>query len=590
MTRRAAARCFALLLWASGCGAAMPDPIAQPAPLQRPPQGTPTTPATPPAPGRPVGVDLSSAAPVMTASLAGVITSSEGGKPLARARITLTAATMPEPRVALTGADGRYEFSRLPAGTYSVNVSRSGYVPQQFGERRSLPPATVPVSAGQKVTGIDVALAPAGVIVGAILDEDGTPFTGARVDALVSRVENGQTALVPASSAETDDKGTFRLTGLAAGQYYVSAFDPAFANVGDDSGPLNYTPTYYPGVVFIEQARRVDVEPGIEPSLKIVFTLQIIRPARVTGTIVTSDRRQLISGAVIMSPIHTEVLAVVPTRDVVILPDGSFEFRNVPPGRYQIRARGEVEPNGTALFATFTVSVMGRDISDVSMTLVPGASVEGSIVVEGARAARTLPAGLRVRAPFADGSSFGDSLTGDVLLDGSYRIRGLMKGTHLITVEGLQYPWTLKSVLYKGIELADVGLDVDSKQEFKDVRVVITDRAAELAGTVRDPRGREAPDAMVLVMPASPQFWTRTSRRFGVLRTDASGRYRLRGLPPGEYRALATFDVDESEAFRQDLIESLFSRGVPVTVRELEQRALDLPLVSLSAARRTVSR
>ena len=526
----------------------------------------------------------------MTASLSGAIRAANGGKPLARARVTLTASSLSEPRVVITGQDGRYEFRNLPAGTYSISVSRSGYATQRFGQRRAAPPATVPLGVGQRVTGIDVALPLGGVIVGQILDEDGTPFAGARVDALVSHVENNQPALVSVAAAETDDQGNFRLTGLAEGHYYVSAFDPAFERVGDETGPLTYTATYFPGVVFAEDARRVAVTPGVQSPTKIVFTLQIIRPARVTGQLTTLDRRQLISGAVLMSPVHAEGLMVVPTRDVMIVPDGTFSFRNVPPGRYQIRARGEVEPNGISLFATFILSVSGFDIPNVEMTLAPGASLEGTLLVETTRPSRPALTGVRVRAPFADGSTFGDALTGDVMADGTFRIRGLMSGSHYITVEGLRYPWTLKSVLYRGREIADSGIDVESKQEFKDVRIVITDAASEVGGVVRDAGGRPASDALVLVIPAAPQFRKRTSRRFAMLRTDADGRYRVRGLPPGEYHTAATFEINETEAFRRDVLEEIVARALPLTIRDREQHAIDPPLVSLSAARRTVSR
>ena len=40
----------------------------------------------------------------------------------------------------------------------------------------------------------------------------------------------------------TDDRGEFRLTGLPAGQYFIVARDPAFNNVGDESGALRYAP------------------------------------------------------------------------------------------------------------------------------------------------------------------------------------------------------------------------------------------------------------------------------------------------------------------------------------------------------------
>ena len=64
-----------------------------------------------------------------------------------------------------------------------------------------------------------------------------------------------------------------------------------------------------------------------------------------------------------------------------------------------------------------------------------------------------------MRAPFSDGSSFGDAPTGEILANGSFIIRGLMSGSHIITVEGLPYPWVLKSVTYRGQDITDTGLE-----------------------------------------------------------------------------------------------------------------------------------
>ena len=341
--------------------------------------------------------------------------------------------------------------------------------------------------------------------------------------------------------------------------------------------------TYYPGVAFVDQATRVGVTPGVEPSQRISFSLKIVRPARVTGRLSTEDRRQLTSGAVIMTPVYAQGLTPLPTQDVKILPDGSFAFRNVPPGRYQIRARGEVEGRGPALFATYKVVVDGDDIRNVEMALRPGASVAGKAMIETARAKRPGFAGWRVRAPFADGSSFGDALTGDILADGSFVIRGMMAGSHILTVDGLPYPWVLKSVLYRGQDITDVGIDVDDRQRLEDVRVTITDVASDLSGVVRDGSGRVVPDATVLIIPLSQQFWTRTSRRLGLLRTDAGGRYRVRGLPAGEYRVLASLEMDDNEAYRPAVLKDFSNAGISLSLKNLEERVLDLPLTSLAA-------
>jgi hypothetical protein len=92
--------------------------------------------------------------------------------------------------------------------------------------------------------------------------------------------------------------------------------------------------------------------------------------------------------------------------------------------------------------------------------------------------------------------------------------------------------------------------------------------------------GAAADDAIVLIIPRAEQFWTRRGRRFGVLRTGADGRYRLRGLPPGEYRVIAARDLDESEVHRADLLRSLSAAGVPLTITDVEAHVLDIPLSS----------
>lgn len=568
----------------SAHGAGLPAPVTHP-------------PVQPPRPTGPVPAGATSRTNLATGSLAGAIVSSTDRAPLARARVILTSQVLTEPRVTIAGASGGYRFDRLPAGSYSLTASASGYAPQEYGARRAAPAAAVPLNDGQAITGIDIALQPAGVIAGQIRDEDGRPFVGATVEALVSRFTDGQATLVSMSTAQTDDRGQFRLTGLPAGEYYVSALDPAFANVGDATGPLRYTPTYYPGVVFAEDATHVAVTVGVEPP-PINFALKIIRPARVTGLLYTEDRRQLVSASLIMSPTPGEGLTFVPSHDVMnvmdvmdvmdvmIMGDGTFIFRNTPPGRYQIRARGEVEPGGTALFATFKVVIEGQDITDVNMLLIPGASVSGSVLVEAVRTPR--PAawpGAQVRAPLGDGSPFGDAPTGDVRPDGSYSIRGIKAGAHVIRVEGLPFPWLLKSVTHRGQDITDLGLEAESRQRFEDVRVTLTDVASEVSGTVMDTKGSPVADAMVVILPLSQQFWSRTSRRFGLLRTDAGGRYRLRGLPAGEYRAIASIELDETDAYRRERLQTFSEAGVPLSLKPLEQRRLDLPLTSLAPSR-----
>ena len=324
----------------------------------------------------------------------------------------------------------------------------------------------------------------------------------------------------------------------------------------------------------------------IAPASPAPASIEPLPGARVSGRLTTGDR-QLLSAAVIMT---SEAGQPIGPDDAMFLPDGTFTFQNVPVGRYEIRARGEFAPGGTAHFASFRVLVDGRDISDLRLEMLPGATVTGTVVFERQRASNPPPAGIHVRAPLADGRSFGDALTGEVQPDGSYAIRGLMSGSHLLAVEGLRDPWVLKSVTYRGQDITDVGLEADARQQFENVGITVTDQATTLSGLVRDGRGRNVQDAVVVVIPLAQHFWHRTSRRLRLLRTDAQGRFTTRGLPAGEYRVVASVDVDEPDAYRHAVLQRLSEAGVPLSLAALEQRELDLPLTSAAAGPRTPGR
>jgi hypothetical protein len=421
-----------------------------------------------------------------------------------------------------------------------------------------------------------------GSIAGRISDEDGSPFAGAIVEAVIARFESGSDTLFSVASTQTDDHGAFRLFGLAPGAYYVTAADPAFRSVSTPKGVLHYSPTYYPGVAAADQARQVTVNANGE-SPKVEFRLQLVPPVRVSGRLMSFDERRLLNGAILMNPIEGEGIPIVPATDVLIQPDGHFSFGHVVPGRFRIRARAQTENAGAALFALFTVDVRGTDLVGLQMTLRPGAVLDGKLIVERPRGtpAPALPT-IRVRAPFPDGDSFGDSLTGTVQPNGAFALRGLMIGTHQLVVEGLQPPWALKSIVQHGTDLTDVPIDVAEKQQFRDVRITITDAGSDVAGIVRDARDQPVAHSAVLVFPRIPLYWMRTNRRMRIAYTDGDGRFAVAGLPAGEYLAVASASVNESDLGKHDRLKALIDVGVPFRLDTDDARAtLTLPFVAI---------
>jgi hypothetical protein len=87
-----------------------------------------------------------------------------------------------------------------------------------------------------------------------------------------------------------------------------------------------------------------------------------------------------------------------------------------------------------------------------------------------------------------------------------------------------------------------------------------------------------APPAVVADADASPPSRATTSGGVTV-----SGRYRVRGLPSGEYRVFASAHLAEADAYRHDLLERFMESGARLTVAENGAQTLDLQLSTVSS-------
>src|SRR5687768_13012674 len=162
-----------------------------------------------------------------TAVISGTVLAADTGTPVRRADVRATAGNARSARVVTTDVDGRYELRDLPAGRWTITVSKGGFITQQFGQQRPFE-LVEPIEVGERGRFVaDFSLARGGVISGRIFDEFGDPITGARVQVLRSQMQQGRRRLRPTGAfAQTDDVGGFRVFGLAPGDYYVAATTP----------------------------------------------------------------------------------------------------------------------------------------------------------------------------------------------------------------------------------------------------------------------------------------------------------------------------------------------------------------------------
>src|SRR5438034_834489 len=275
---------------------------------QTPPQGS-STPGPRPTqtqvvPARdPNGTPNAAAALTGTAVIRGRVIAADSGNPLRRAQVRILGTEVRVNQAAITDGDGRYEFSKVPAGRYTINVTRNGYVSLQFGQQRPFEPGKpLTIADGEVAEKIDFALPRGSVIAGRVTDETGEPMAGARMQVMrYQYMPNGQRQLTNAGGMgipfgiTTDDLGQFRVYGLMPGTYILSAaasmngittmmpfgvggaavstISPATA--GDDG----YVTTYYPGTANPEEEQAVTV--GLTQEVSAYFSMIPSRMGRV---------------------------------------------------------------------------------------------------------------------------------------------------------------------------------------------------------------------------------------------------------------------------------------------------------------------
>lgn len=303
----------------------------------------------------------------------------------------------------------------------------------------------------------------------------------------------------------------------------------------------------------------------------------------VSGRLLTEDGRPFLAGTVVMSRARSQPDEEV-AGDATVRPDGSFTFHGVAPGHYELRAQARTGRDGGVLFGTFALSVRSRDVTHVDLMLQPGATVRGELHVQ-ARHGSTPPVreALRVRAPLSDGSSFGDGYGAAVGRDGAFTLESVVRGTHVLVVQGLVFPWRISEATVLGHDAVERAFDVEPGREIRGVRIALADIGAGVSGTVTAPAGIHLADVLVVAFPADPLQRALPLRFVRVGRPAENGAYRIVDLAAGRYRVIAAAHATEQDALDPVILERWMTASTPVTLAEAHVSTVP-SLVAIPAA------
>lgn len=510
-----------------------------------------------------------------TGVIRGRVVRADTGEPLRRVQVRVdgwdtgdqsgAAATM-------SNVEGRYELTQLPAGTYTLNATRGGYVDVAYGQRRPFERGRpLKLGEGEVLQNIDFVMPPGGVVTGRVVDEMGEAVAHASVSLVRRRYVDGRRRLVAQNGSSTDDRGEFRIFGVAPGDYLMIATLHMMDFGSRDRE--RYVPTYYPGTPVASEAQRLAIGPAQEVS-GIIMALSRSTTATVRGVV-------RFSGDTSPGPFTfvtaREIDGLRPDgmfATAVAARDGLFAITGVLPGTYMVEARSMSESE----YASTEVVVGGSDLNGVTLIMSKGATARGRIRFEGGEPPKELrPSQVFVMPTLLDPQMQRTDMGSEppaVRDDWTFEVRGL-RGRGFMRA-GTLGDWQMKRVRREGADLTDTPLDFAA--DIDDLEIELTDRVTILSGGISDDRGRAALETTVIVFADDPAKWGPQSRFIQSARPDQQGRFTIRGLPPGKYVAIAVDYLEPGEERDPEVLAGWRPRGTVFTLSEGETHTLDLKL------------
>jgi hypothetical protein len=538
-------------------------------------------PAAPPAPPRPDATG--------SGRIAGTLTDAVSGKPIKGARLLLLPAPGQGERLTnwtRTDAQGRFEYKSLQAQRYTLSFQAPRFVSLEFGQKRPSETGTqIQLREGEDFRA-DMKLPRASALEGRLLDEFGDPAPSVLVQVAQRMYAAGRHRLMPVggriATAPSDDRGHYRVSNLAPGEYYVAALSGVYTEANEVGG---FAPTYHPGTTDSGGAVPVTVAFGADTS-GLTFALVPARTVSVSGTMVDGEGKPVSGrGNLWLAPRDALNRMDFNLARTATNPDGTFVLRNVPQGQYTLQ--GFAPPGsdyrgpgnlGAMAFAWSPLTVGDADIDGVVLKATPGTTLRGTIVFDDTKAAPPKPDQVRVSSipvEFDSAPVGGGPSPSETRQDWSFAVTR-QSGMRRIFASAASPDWALKKITLNDVDITDTAVDLRTR-DVEGVQVVLTSNVTRIAGTVTDDKGPIA-DFAVIVFASDPTKWMDRSRFVVMARPTQQGSFQLGGLPPEQYLAVALPNVVGTEWMDPEFLQQLRPLATSFVLQEGESKTLALKL------------
>ena len=490
----------------------------------------------------------------------------EGGQPLLGATVYVRpAGPATQARTTVTDSEGNFKVSNLDSAVYRV----SAWLPAYTTTPRD---PDDPANYYRPGDSVRLELIRGGVITGTVTTVTGEPVVAVRVRAYLVRDADGQTpsgAITSFGEGSTDDRGVYRIYGLAPGTYLVYAG-------GSGSSPGYWidaygsdAPTYAPSSTR-NNAAEIIVRGGEESSVDIRYR---------------GEPGHTVSGTVRSQGTNSVNLTLVPVGSGFMpagstyLPSGSrgFTFTGVANGDYELVAQETVSPRAVSPQAVSfpemasseprRITVKGADIAGLELTTKPLASISGRIALEPTKAPecqgkrQPLFSETLVSLQGNDTASEKDQSQYFRLYrspaspdkEGDFLLRNVLTGQYTFNLRFFAHYWYLQSISLANppagaiAKSAQTNRRVDAAGNWTTVRfgdriagltITLAEGAATLRGRVTVPEGSTLPPGLSVYLVPAEREKAGDVLRFFIVAVAFDGSFALTNIPPGLYWAI----------------------------------------------------
>jgi protocatechuate 3,4-dioxygenase beta subunit len=444
---------------------------------------------------------------------------------------------------AITDSEGNYRIEGVKAGSFSLRPIAKAYIVQSR-DMFNIGGKSITIGENEALKDIDFILLRGGVITGRITDLEGRPIIGefVRLSSETKGAPSQTDMILGGTKYLTDDRGVYRLYGLAPGHYKVSVGNAPSEGSRGLAGGGPYVQTFYPGVAEEEKATLVEVKEGTETTNIDITPGSASKGFAVSGHVSDESGDPVPSLFINIRPVKTDEDgdsgSSFSFSGAQSDTNGSFRIEGVRPGHYTASTMsfGGATPSYSD---PVPFEVSDGDVKGVEIKVRRGSTIDGVAAIENA-ADPSVAAILRSVSLYgyvtgANGQSSPSFSRSTINSDGSFRMAGLSPGKAWIQVVGFPNPpkgLQLVRTELNGVEQPE-GIEITAGANVTGVRLVFEYGTAKVRGEVKI-EGGQLPEGSSIGATLLREGQADKFTRFA--NVDSRRRFLFEDVPPGVYQ------------------------------------------------------